>query len=674
MPVDFISADAYSQQAPPAIYIQHRHRRRSSSLFALDTLSPPSPPLTPSTSVSACEPTSMTGEIPIIFAFLTTNSVSTEDRLTQMALLKPSLPPLAKFSPMSAFFPMNSSTGSLNTIGTRAFGTIRQSSSNCSNDPRCSVFGNLSMTDSPVDEKFGISRSPTTPMPLSISLSQHLISQSESTPGVQVLDYDVGQKKLSDVPHFTPSACSTFLPFDEAEKSTPSVFSNNLTRSMTHGTLRISNDSHLNIMDPRNKCISELPMFSSSQSLSTIQFAAITPTQSCFSGTALSPCISDIDDKTPTQATFLKRHALVKPLSRSSQQNLRLGTDNASSLRTSSSTSDLKKHFCYPQSEQIRKPASTYIPGEVTGGAKEDRSIFNDVNNIPSLGSTNLPVPYLRHAQWLRDTVVELWIDQEGFRAIRPKFYLASVSNGLPHSPRSDQRTLRGKEDDPLYTTVAEFLPVSRTPHFFHYAALDRAPTLNRITVNGDETRDYIARTATLLLREDGVFFVHGTEDNRIEPERIVRLNWRFEYFVSSRRPDGRSAHRGEKVLTPLSFSCTPALLDRARANKVKVLHIMKKTLFPNFVAQKLEPPDLPMLTTRLSSSSLVSIPVSDSHSSVSSQKSSGGIFAKASARIRRGSASESASRPLPFPPFKFQIPAAEHEAPSWKPQRDIIG
>ncbi|KAH8110609.1 hypothetical protein DFH11DRAFT_1489946, partial [Phellopilus nigrolimitatus] len=187
---------------------------------------------------------------------------------------------------------------------------------------------------------------------------------------------------------------------------------------------------------------------------------------------------------------------------------------------------------------------------------------------------------------WLRDTTVEIWIDQEGFRAIRPKFYLASISNGLPYA--QDQCASRGAENDPLLTTVAEFLPISRAAHFFHHAALDRAPTLNRIITNGDETHDYIARTARLVLRDNGVFFVHGTEDHRLPGGCVVRLNWRFEYFVSSRRPDGRSAHRGEKVFTPLSFSCTPALLDRARANKVKVLHIMKKTLLPNLVAQKL--------------------------------------------------------------------------------------
>lgn len=97
-----------------------RHRKSSSSLAALDSLDLPSPPLSPTLS-NTSPVSSSSGEIPIIFSFLTTNSTtSLGDGLPQLAGgLKPILPALAKFSPMSAFFPMHNSVESMDT---QAFG------------------------------------------------------------------------------------------------------------------------------------------------------------------------------------------------------------------------------------------------------------------------------------------------------------------------------------------------------------------------------------------------------------------------------------------------------------------------------------------------------------------------------------------------------------------------
>ncbi|OAX32859.1 hypothetical protein K503DRAFT_664882, partial [Rhizopogon vinicolor AM-OR11-026] len=90
---------------------------------------------------------------------------------------------------------------------------------------------------------------------------------------------------------------------------------------------------------------------------------------------------------------------------------------------------------------------------------------------------------------WLGGIEVELWIDQEGFRAIRPMMRL------MGYSPRS--RSLlpygeRGISSD-MSGGVAEFMPGKRESFAFHYATLDGTPMLRRVTVGGDGSRDYLS-------------------------------------------------------------------------------------------------------------------------------------------------------------------------------------
>ncbi|KAJ6621228.1 hypothetical protein B0H10DRAFT_1675858, partial [Mycena sp. CBHHK59/15] len=84
---------------------------------------------------------------------------------------------------------------------------------------------------------------------------------------------------------------------------------------------------------------------------------------------------------------------------------------------------------------------------------------------------------------WLKDIVVELLVDQEGFRAVHPTFKFMGYSKQArgwdsPHS---------------LDGGLALFRPVKRETFHFHYAPLDSLPILRRITVNEDETRDFIS-------------------------------------------------------------------------------------------------------------------------------------------------------------------------------------
>ncbi|KAF8314015.1 hypothetical protein DL93DRAFT_2080483 [Clavulina sp. PMI_390] len=104
--------------------------------------------------------------------------------------------------------------------------------------------------------------------------------------------------------------------------------------------------------------------------------------------------------------------------------------------------------------------------------------------------------------------------------------------------------------------------------------------------MNGDPKRDYLSREASLLLRTNGVYTVKGSEDKG-------RLTWQFTYLVDDRRDAGGEKMGGEKMLTPLSFSCAPELLSLDRGRKVGLLQVAKKALLSKLIASKIEPPAL---------------------------------------------------------------------------------
>ncbi|KAG8219544.1 hypothetical protein J3R82DRAFT_494 [Butyriboletus roseoflavus] len=211
--------------------------------------------------------------------------------------------------------------------------------------------------------------------------------------------------------------------------------------------------------------------------------------------------------------------------------------------------------------------------------------------------------PFMKHValpeelSWLKHMIIELWIDQEGFRAVRPCMQL------MGYSPRT--RSLHPYESaenagSDVTAGVAEFMPTRRETFAFHYATLDSPPTLRMVSVAGDESRDYISRQATLSVKANGVYTVLGTESfvgtilNDAHGLRLqnVRLRWKFDYLVSDRKVDGTGKILpGEKTLTPLTFSCSPYLFHPFQGKKAGLMHIMKKNLVPKLGSQKLEPP-----------------------------------------------------------------------------------
>ena len=249
----------------------------------------------------------------------------------------------------------------------------------------------------------------------------------------------------------------------------------------------------------------------------------------------------------------------------------------------------------------------------------------------PSSSNLNLP----HHLAWLRNVTVSLCIDQECFRAVFPTFKLVGYTKPtLPiHSSRAGmQKLLVGNNHnvggasikqlselmdqastDPdmvanLDVGMAEFMPLKRESFLFHHSTLDAPPLIRRLSVNGDETRDYLSQHARLSIKSSGGYQVYavrgseirrgsGGEDTAGRSEAGVgcppiKLEWQFEYTVEDKRKaDGTKAGGGEKFLTPLRFSCSPGLLHSRQGRKVTVLNVWRKSIQPKVVAGKVEFP-----------------------------------------------------------------------------------
>ncbi|THV07498.1 hypothetical protein K435DRAFT_847922 [Dendrothele bispora CBS 962.96] len=189
---------------------------------------------------------------------------------------------------------------------------------------------------------------------------------------------------------------------------------------------------------------------------------------------------------------------------------------------------------------------------------------------------------------WLKDIVIDILIDQEGFRSVTPSFRFAGYSNNTRSLDPSGA---------PVEGGVVEFMPVKRQTFNFHYGPFDGMPILRRITVNG-QSRDYISRQATLSLKSNGVYTVRGIESSHItdssfrEPQK---LRWKFDYLVDVRK--GNKVSEGEKTFTPLTFACSPLLLHPNQGKKIRLMQVMKKSVVTKLVAEKMEPPRSPAVT-----------------------------------------------------------------------------
>ncbi|KAK0481737.1 hypothetical protein IW261DRAFT_1607003 [Armillaria novae-zelandiae] len=252
--------------------------------------------------------------------------------------------------------------------------------------------------------------------------------------------------------------------------------------------------------------------------------------------------------------------------------------DDARSLKAYPSSESLASYTSVP-----RTPSSLHSSSSQLSLTRQPR--VRRTSNYRDSIKSELP----KSLSWLRDVNIGLLIDQEGFRAVHPSFRFVGYS---PHTRSLDP------QGGVIEGGVAEFMPVKRQAFNFHYALFDGLPILRRVTVNGEEDRDYISRQATLSLKSNGVYTIRGSETSSLhtnyhdDAPGAQKLRWKFDYMVDVRR-QGEGSGRvldGEKTLTPLTFSCSPLLLDPSQGKKIRLMHIVKKSVVTKLVAEKVEP------------------------------------------------------------------------------------
>ncbi|EIW87003.1 hypothetical protein CONPUDRAFT_161626 [Coniophora puteana RWD-64-598 SS2] len=295
------------------------------------------------------------------------------------------------------------------------------------------------------------------------------------------------------------------------------------------------------------------------------------------------------DDSKPTN----KSDSVLYLNKRVSQACVEVSLRNSGRAKSMTDLADASAEDARPQ--QLREQTATQHQG--------DRSLSLSPSCRCSTLVDSLP-PILGSLFWLRNLVVDVCMDQEGFRMVQSTMHLTG------YSPKS--RSLHpfghpsGQSEDLSIGGVAEFMPFKRELFAFHHnTALDGGPPiLRRIAVNGSETRDYTSRLAILDVKTNGVYTVLGNEPLSIALSEIihdsaatrpVKLPWRLDYVVGDRTDKSGKVIHGEKTLTPLTFSCSPLLLHPMQGRHISLMHVVRKAVMGKLSAEKVMPPTFMM-------------------------------------------------------------------------------
>ena len=540
--------------------LEARRPQNWEALQALESVSPPSP--SPSFGTDFMESLCSVGEIPIIL---------------DSGLLQASDSDASLFQPaVRATFPaISSSTATLETIGT--FGPTRDPvSDNSLNGERFDFY-----RDS-VDS-LSASMAYTTP-----SRRGSLLSPRNGSGGY----YDRPPGELSSFTisaYLSPSMQQIQDPSPASVRRTPTRYSPAQSPDASARSRRFGRDGNAHAS-------------STATSLSTMRF-------NVSSSSASSATVTDRSTKVPKHPPPSYRWARSpdahntrlagspSPVPRSLTPTMHTNNSRIASPTRLSPSSPSSIYHLRPLS---RTRSSSTINSIDSGrsshsgkSARSDRSATSGRSLLHSkmLSGGEHAISQVPDAlSWMTGIVLELWIDQEGFRLIRPAFKLAGYTTDAdPFGPSSTSIT------NSLAQGNAHFHPVKGEGYLFHHAALDPLPVLRKLTMAEDDTRDYISRQAYLAIKTNGTYSVRGSEAfdiGSLNPHAPTgsahpaahaspRLTWRFEYQVE----DAVRSKAGEKLLTPLSFSCSPGLLHPTHGKKIRVMQVVKKNFTPKLVS-----------------------------------------------------------------------------------------
>ncbi|PLW36200.1 hypothetical protein PCASD_10445 [Puccinia coronata f. sp. avenae] len=162
---------------------------------------------------------------------------------------------------------------------------------------------------------------------------------------------------------------------------------------------------------------------------------------------------------------------------------------------------------------------------------------------------------------------LQIWFDQEGFREIAPVFRFNCYN----------------REDDLLYFTT------ERVGYPFHYDSMQQVPVLRKVVApdyeeayvllegksqrNAAGRRDFISRQANLDMRTAGKYVVEDKEG------KGGKWIWRLVYEVEERKSLMGKPMLGERAFIPITFACSPEILDPSHARKPTLLNTLIKNI-----------------------------------------------------------------------------------------------
>ncbi len=329
------------------------------------------------------------------------------------------------------------------------------------------------------------------------------------------------------------------------------------------------------------------------------------------SPSSLSTAVSDDPNTAPStrfRSSLLRRAFISRSPSLRSDQADSPGGVTRSPSPSPLGVSQYDSPLVSPTSPRFATFSSSTLADTPTAGSGSGSSSNTRIHAAISV-AVDLP----EVLGWLRDICFELWIDQEGFRRIQPRFRLVGYT---PPSPFPDMSC-----DNELTHGIALFRPIRRETSIYHHGILDTLPTLRRLTLAHREDKDYISRHASLTIKENGVYVVTGLEAFDDHPSSSpgsglsqaatnflhlgpdhtepARLRWRFEYMVEDRKSDSGRIIAGEKVFTPLSFSCSPGLLHPTHGKRIRLMQVLMKNMTPKLSSSKLSTASTPFVETQ---------------------------------------------------------------------------
>ncbi|OCF62043.1 hypothetical protein L486_01709 [Kwoniella mangroviensis CBS 10435] len=196
-----------------------------------------------------------------------------------------------------------------------------------------------------------------------------------------------------------------------------------------------------------------------------------------------------------------------------------------------------------------------------------------------------------------KSMTIQLWVDQEGcrenrsslkfIRSIKPNVFREREEKALKEAALWCESPTRPECFQQSGCWEFGMDPKERDKWSFHHAALEGLPVLRRLTINNDEKHDFLSRSATLQIKEPGVYSVCGQEERG-------KAEWKFEYLVQNEiSPNSREQIANERIIIPLGLYVSPNFFNPDRALKTSLLNLFKKTLASNIMSEKIRPPHI---------------------------------------------------------------------------------